>query len=134
MPQAATGEVRQFLEVVSSGRIHAYDDDSAKRKSQFHSIGKKLLRRIAKDLGYQRGEFDVRSNMGGIAVCGEVTLHTDDLYVQMSTSGTSGLDILYRTCEGRKDYTGGRNHWLAFVDLNNYADAVRDIRCLRQSS
>lgn len=134
MPKASTGEVRQFLEVVASGRIHAYDDDNARRKSQFHTIGKKLLRRLASDLGYRRGEFDVRSNMGGIAVCGEVTLHTDDLYVQMSTSGTSGLDILYRTCEGRKDYTGGRNHWLAFDDLSNYAEAVRSIAALRFNS
>jgi hypothetical protein len=61
----------------------------------------------------------VRSNLGGVAVSGEATLHGQNLYVQICQPAT-GWDrgILIRTCEGRKDYTGGRNHFapLSWLD------------------
>ena len=42
---------------------------------------------------------------------GEITLHHDDVYIQVCQPA-SGADsgILIRTCQGRRDYTGGRNH------------------------
>ena len=48
-----------------------------------------------------------------IAVSGEVTLHGEHLYLQICQPAT-GADsgILIRTCQGRKDYTGGRNNFL----------------------
>ena len=48
----------------------------------------------------------------GIAVSGEITLHHDRVYVQACQPAT-GADsgILIRICEGRRDYTGGRNHF-----------------------
>ena len=60
--------------------------------------------------------YDLRSNEGGIAVSGEVILHSDHLYVHASQPAT-GWDtgVMFRSCEGRRDYTGGRNH---FVSLN----------------
>ena len=71
------------------------------------------------------------SNRGGIAVSGEVTLHADDLYVQVSQS-TMGSDagILFRSCKGRHDYTGGQNH-VSSLDLLN--DPVELARVIRQS-
>ncbi|MET3713741.1 hypothetical protein ABIC65_004476 [Sphingomonas trueperi] len=48
------------------------------------------------------GDFEVRSQRGGPAVSGEIILHTDKCYVQLSL-GLCGLDreVLYRTCRGR---------------------------------
>ena len=47
------------------------------------------------------------------------TLHGEHLYVQICQPAT-GWDsgILIRTCEGRKDYTGGANHFapLSWLD------------------
>ena len=43
----------------------------------------------------------------GTAVSGEITLHGDHLYVQVSQSALgSHSGILFRTCKGRKDYVG----------------------------
>jgi hypothetical protein len=61
----------------------------------------------------------LRSDKAGIAVSGEVILHAEHLYVQVSQP-FMGFDsgILFRTCEGRRDYVGGPNH-LASLDLLN---------------
>jgi hypothetical protein len=87
----------------------AYD---GAQKRALHATGRVRLRALAKALEFASGSFDLRSNLGGIAVSGEVTLHHDCLYVQMCQPAT-GWDtgILIRTCQGRKDYTGGRNHF-----------------------
>ena len=51
-----------------------------------------------------------------IAVSGEVTLHHERVYIKVGQFGlSSGHGILIRTCEGRRDYSGGPNH---FVPLN----------------
>ncbi|HWU61489.1 MAG TPA: hypothetical protein VN112_05630 [Ensifer sp.] len=92
----------------------AYD---AARKTKFHRMAKRRLKALAQELGLDEGMFDLRSNMGGIAVSGEITLHHERLYVQVfqSTLGPShGIRI--RTCQGRRDFTGGPNNW-AHIDL-----------------
>ena len=84
----------------------AYNDA---QKRSFHATGRKRLKALAAALGLEAGAYDVRSNLGGIAVSGEATLHGQNLYVQICQPAT-GHDsgILIRTCEGRKDYTGRR--------------------------
>ena len=44
---------------------------------------------------------------------GETILHTDTLYVcvEPGTCMGPGFEILFRTCKGRKDYTGGGNNF-----------------------
>jgi hypothetical protein len=62
-----------------------------------------------------------------IAVSGEITLHHDRIHVQVCQPAT-GADsgILIRTCEGRRDYTGGRNHFVPLSLLDDIpALAVR---------
>jgi hypothetical protein len=83
----------------------AYNDA---QKRRFHATARKRLKALATALGLEAGSFDVRSNLGGIAVSGEATLHGEHLYVQICQSAT-GWDsgILIRTCQGRKDYTEG---------------------------
>lgn len=80
-------------------------------KDAFHSEAKRVLKTLADKLGLKAGEYDLRSNKGGIGVGGEVTLHSDTLYVQIYKSMFSKSDVMYRRCNGRKDYTGEANHF-----------------------
>jgi hypothetical protein len=58
-----------------------------------------------------------------------VTLHADHLYVQACQPAT-GHDsgILFRACQGRKDYTGGRNNFASLDLLNDPGQLARTIR------
>lgn len=88
----------------------------AAQKRVFHSTALARLRRLAAELGLPSGSYDLRSNQGGIAVSGEITLHHEQVYVQVSQG--FGPGVLIRTCRGRRDYTGGPNNWaeLALLD------------------
>ena len=89
------------------------------RKRRFHTLARARLRDLAKELRLNTGSFDLRSNAGGIAVSGEITLHHEDVYVQVCQPATrADTGILIRTCNGRRDYSGGRNHYapLALLD------------------
>jgi len=97
------------------------------QKRCFHAAARARLRRLAAELGFPPASFDLRSNQGGIAVSGEITLHHARVYVQVcqpSTRADSG--ILIRTCDGQRDYTGGRNHFAPLSMLDGIpALAVR---------
>jgi hypothetical protein len=87
----------------------SYEPD---QKRRFHTAVRARLRRLAAELGFPPGSFDLRSNQGGIAVSGEITLHHERIYVQVCQSATrADTGILIRTCEGRRDYTGGCNRF-----------------------
>lgn len=87
-----------------------YDES---KKAAFHSAAKKQLKKLATThLGFPAGSYDLRSNKGGIAVSGEITLHHDDIYITVSQSSMgSDRSVMLRTCEGRKDYSGGQNNF-----------------------
>jgi hypothetical protein len=88
----------------------AYD---AQSKNAFHREARSQLLLLAAHLGLEREQFDLRVNPGGIAVSGEITLHSDTLYVQVSQPCSGTLNgILVRCCRDRCDVTGGRNHFL----------------------
>lgn len=90
----------------------AYDEH---QKKAFHRTAAKRLRALALLIGWDKTEYDLRSNKAGIAVSGEITLHHERIYIQISQFTRSTADgILYRTCRGRRDYTGGHNN---FADL-----------------
>ena len=78
-------------------------------KAEFSRLSMKLLRELAKELGFGKGQCDIRYNAAGIACSGDATLHGDTLYININAD--SGMGILGRTCKGRKDYTGGTNQW-----------------------
>lgn len=102
----------------------AYDPE---RKRPFHRHGRRQLHLLADVLGLSEETYDLRSNEGGIAVSGEVTLHADRLYVQVSQPATrADTGILFRTCEGRRDYTGGRNNF-ASLDLLHRPEELADL-------
>jgi len=112
----------------------AYDPD---RKRLFHSQARRRLLDLATALGLAPDEFDLRRNDGGIAVSGEATLHADRLYVQVSQPATgSDTGILFRSCEGRRDYVGGRNNFASLDLLHRPAALAALIRrhCLPRTS
>ena len=87
--------------------------EAAREKSNFHRAWKGRLRRLAKELELPSGSYEVRSCLGGPGVLGEVILHAERLYVVV----VDEQRIMYRLCQGRKDYTGGPNHWLPVAKL-----------------
>src|ERR1700732_5083741 len=106
----------------------AYDPEV---KQRFHTAARARLRRLATTLGFPLGSFDLCSNLGGIAVSGEITLHHDDVYVQVCQPAI-GADsgILIRTCQGRRDYTGGRNHFAPLRLLDDEAALAAQVRAV----
>jgi hypothetical protein len=90
------------------------------QKHLFHREARKALQALAEALCLPRQSFRVRSNKGGIAVSGEITLHSTHLYVQVcqpATGADSGVFI--RTCKGLDDYTGGPNNFAPLSCLDN---------------
>lgn len=91
-------------------------DEPAKRL--FHAEGRAALRRLADALAFDEGSFDIRSNKGGPAVSGEVTLHGEDLWVQLSLGRCGpGREVCFRKVRGRDDHVGDRNHWASIREL-----------------
>jgi len=108
------------------GKPVAYDEHA---KRLFHSRARSQLRRLATALDLSPGSYDLRSNRAGIAVSGEITLHTERLYVQVSQSVMGDANgILFRTCKGRKDYVGGSNNFASLDLLNRPEELAQRIR------
>lgn len=94
------------------------------QKRLFHQNARRQLKQLAAALGLELGGYDLRSNKSGIEVSDEVTLHADRLYVQVSQPATgSNTGILFRSCDGRRDYVGGANHF-ASLDLLHEPEAL----------
>lgn len=108
----------------------SYNDEG---KQKFHLIGRLALNEIATKMELVPGTFEIRSNKGGIAVSGEVTLHADNVYIQLSQGSFPGR-FMYRHCKGQKDYTGGRNRWMEFKDLLDINAAVRQFKAAQTES
>ena len=99
------------------------------QKRLFHRNARRQLWKLAAALGLAPGAYDLRSNEGGCAVSGEATLHADRLYVQASQPATgSDTGILFRSCDGRRDYIGGRNHFASLDLLHRPRELARLIR------
>jgi hypothetical protein len=98
----------------------AYDGE---QKKALHRQARIALRALAKELRFPESSYDLRSNRAGVAVSGEIILHHDRVYIQVCQPAT-GPDsgILIRTCEGRRDYEGGRNHLAPLSLLDHPAD------------
>lgn len=104
----------------------AYDE---RAKKLFHSDGRKALRALGDALGLAEDSYGIASQRGGVAVSGEVTLHGDHLYVQLSLGCMgAGREVMFRKVAGRKDFVGERNHWASVHDLvqpNRLAARIR---------
>ncbi len=106
----------------------AYDSEV---KQRFHTAARAQLRLLAQALGFPPGSFDLRSNVAGVAVSGEITLHCDTVYIQVSQSSMGPENgVLIRTCEGRRDYTGGRNHFAPLRLLDDTPALAAEVRAV----
>jgi len=105
--------IKAFIALVKTDL--GYNDEG---KREFHDKASGILYSLAQALGYTADQFEVRHNQGGIAVSGEITLHSDTLYVQLSqTCLGPNYGFMWRTCSGRKDYTGHANQWAKWDEL-----------------
>lgn len=114
------------MSTFSFRKTAAYDAD---QKRAFHVQARRQMTKLAIALGLSPGGYDLRSNKGGIAVSGEVTLHADHLYVQVSQPAT-GYDtgIMFRSCRGRRDYVGGPNNFASLDLLNDPSELALHLR------
>jgi len=79
--------------------------DSATKK-EFHLDSKAFLRSVAKALGMLPADFNLGSRKGGSGAAGEITLHSDSLYIQVFSWDTDDISVTYRACHGRQDFRG----------------------------
>lgn len=123
--------IQSLIRLLEKQGSCSYDESN---KNRFHRDAKAVCREIADRMGLEKGEYEVRSNKGGIAVSGEVTLHTDGVYFQLSQSVMAGLEIMYRKCNGRKDYSGGRNRWMKFAALNDLDKVAKTLKNIHEAA
>lgn len=103
-----------------------YDDE---HKASFHRTAKRRLKELAAMLGWTPETFDLRTNKAGIAVSGEITLHHERVYVQVSQPSMGGRNgILIRRCDGRKDYVGGHNTFAPLTLLDDLPALATRVR------
>lgn len=100
-------------------------------KRRFHSTARARLRQLANELRLPICSYDLRSNQGGIAVSGEITLHHEAVYIQVGQSASGGgMGILIRTCQGRRDYTGGPNNFVPLAVLDDIPALATRVRAV----
>ena len=99
-------------------------------KQLFRKLATKLLREVAALID---DHAEVAYNEAGVACSGDAMLHGDHIYVSFKADGLSSrLGIMYRTCKGKKDSTGGPNNWfrynrLAEDGVAGFARAILDL-------
>jgi hypothetical protein len=98
-------------------------------KTAFHAKARAALKSLARHLHWPEGSYDLRSNRAGPAVSGDITLHGEQLYVQVSQSCMGPrFGVLFRSCQGSRDYTGGVNNFAPLELLNTPATLARLIK------
>jgi hypothetical protein len=81
-------------------------------KKAFHKEAKKVLKEIVSRLGLAKSDYDITVNKSGVACSGDVKLKTDKFSLSLSEGTCGSIKQMYRTCNGRKDTTGGVNQWV----------------------
>ncbi len=104
--------------------LNGYRTDTASNKAVYLSLGRSVLRSLAKALDLK--EFKVSINRAGPAVSGDITLigmwdSKDGIYVNLSSPAMfkeNGQEIFYwRSVTAMDDYTGGRNMNMTYEAL-----------------
>lgn len=133
-------KLQKLGEYLNGPLIRGTTAEGYSRKDEFHEAAVSALRDVAAALGYKAGQFEVRSNKGGVAVTGEITLHTTDFYLQLSeTAWNPKLGVMFRAVRGLDDYGTGtdarcQNQWMKRMEFLNRNSLVRRLRALRESN
>jgi hypothetical protein len=115
--------------------INSYTDRGHRAKLVLHSAGRAFLQRLAADLDLRA---DVRSNVGGMGVSGEVILDADGLYawLQEPACGLRGSVVLtyrYQPERGSRAAWHGRNRTRDVGEvLRTYPQLVAELRSMLQ--
>lgn len=129
-----TKDLVEFVRIAaSSEEICAYTLEKEIVKARFHRLGKQVCRELAKLMELPKGSYRIDSNLGGIAVSGEITLHGEFIYLQFSQSVLGPtLGFMYRYCRGNRDYGGDLRHcpnvwapWHALLELDAVAQTIK---------
>jgi hypothetical protein len=124
--------IREFVRRSMHTQIAGYSEDELDAKRMWHLQGRRILMHIAAKMGLTEDEYEISNNYAGPAVSGEITLHTDFVYIQFSQSSL-GPDwgFMWRSCNGRKDYTGGPNRWMQWPSLYQLNFCVKEFLSVR---
>ena len=93
-------------------------------KAELRNAARGYYKKLGAELGV---EGEIRFNPGGSAVCGDAVFHADKFYINISQSGLGLPEIMFRTCEGHKDYSGGQNNWLPIRKIEDLPRAIRKL-------
>jgi len=94
----------KLTNIVELAKVAGYN---AEGKAAFKKEALWYLRLIATKLALNKRDYSIRFNAGGEAVSGDATLHHEKFYVTIGEQG-----VMWRECDGQKDYVGGGNNWL----------------------
>lgn len=104
----------------------AYD---AAAKDLFHADGRKAMRNLAAALALADGSYTIRSNRSGPSVSGEITLHGEEVWVQLSLGALGPeYEVTFRRVRGQHDHLGDRRRFAAIRELLNaerFAERLR---------
>lgn len=98
---------RKPLLITLARRGVGHDDDA---KRLFQGEVRKALRRLAEGLGLDPADYDLRVCSGGTAVPAGVILHSEQIYVHVSTCVHRTGEVLFHRVRGRSDFVGERNY------------------------
>ena len=112
MKPISSKELTRFIALT---RLACYNEVN---KQEYKRLGRKILKYIAFKMNLVEGTYDIRFNPGGVACSGDHTLHTDKVYLALNDNLGFGW-FFYRTCDGRKDYSGGPNIIVEWRELQD---------------
>lgn len=128
-------QINRLIHLATKTDINGYNDETAKEKEEFLSLCRSYSKMLVKELGLTSEQYRISTNRAGIAVSGDVHLHTDTLYVAFEQT-CLGPDwgFMYRSVANCKDFTGGYNRWMKWENLINVKEVVKTFQNVRHTS
>ena len=111
---------------------HSSADSYSGKKEWFKRKALTFLSRVSLDLQLQKGTYTIRYNQAGPACSGDAALHHDKVYITFNADRICDW-ILFRSCKGQHDYTGGTNrqqYWHDLSDERGYQDFLQKIKTI----
>lgn len=97
-----------FAGLIEAGPIDGYQN-GGRRKAAFKNKGLRFLQDVAKAMGLETKDRDIRFNKAGPAVSGDLVLHTDRVALYITCSFTGLAPAYCRAVKSREDHFGSHN-------------------------